>query len=77
MVINKVDRPSARVLEVEDELFELFDELGASDTQMDYQTIYASGKEGWATAEMPDAGPELEQLANEGTVDPLIDAILE
>ena len=39
LIINKVDRESARVDEVEGEVFELFDQLGASDAQMDYQTV--------------------------------------
>ena len=40
--------------EVEDDVFSLFAELGASDEQMNYETIYASGRDGWATTEMPD-----------------------
>lgn len=43
----KVDRPSARLSgEVENELFDLFVQLGADDDQMDYPTLYASGKLG-------------------------------
>ena len=50
VVINKYDRDSARTNgEVEDELFELFVNLGATDEQADYATLYASGKQGWAT----------------------------
>ncbi|KNC77356.1 hypothetical protein SARC_10183 [Sphaeroforma arctica JP610] len=48
VVINKVDRDSARMNgEVEDELFELFLNLNASDEQMEFPILYASGKEGW------------------------------
>jgi predicted membrane GTPase involved in stress response len=49
-----VDRPSARLSEVEDDVFSLFEELGASDSQLDYETIYASGRDGWSTEEVPD-----------------------
>jgi GTP-binding protein len=48
VVINKVDKPEGRPFEVQDEVFELFDALGASDEQLDFQTIYASAKNGWA-----------------------------
>ncbi|CAM9765763.1 unnamed protein product, partial [Chrysoparadoxa australica] len=50
VVINKVDRPSARLNgEVENELFDLFVSLGASDDQLEYPTLYASAKVGWVT----------------------------
>lgn len=48
MVINKVDRPTARVEEVESEIFDLFCNLDASEDQLDYPTIYAAAKHGWA-----------------------------
>jgi GTP-binding protein len=48
VVINKVDRPSSRVDEVESEIFDLFCNLDASDDQLEYPTIYAAAKEGWA-----------------------------
>ena len=48
VVINKVDRPSSRVEEVENEIFDLFCNLDASDDQLEYPTIYAAAKEGWA-----------------------------
>lgn len=48
VIINKVDRPSARVDEVESEIFDLFCNLDASDDQLEYPTIYASAKNGWA-----------------------------
>ena len=47
-MINKVDRPSSRVNEVENEIFDLFCNLEASDTQLDYPVIYAAAKMGWA-----------------------------
>lgn len=48
VVINKVDRPSSRVEEVESEIFDLFCNLDADDDQLEYPTIYAAAKEGWA-----------------------------
>ena len=51
IVVNKVDRPNARPYEVVDEVLELFIDLGASDEQLDTPVIYASGRDGWATAE--------------------------
>lgn len=51
IVVNKVDRPNARPYEVVDEVLELFIDLGATDEQLDTPVIYASGRDGWATAE--------------------------
>lgn len=48
VVINKIDRADARVEEVLNEVFDLFIALGATDEQLDFQTIYASGRSGWA-----------------------------
>ena len=48
VLINKVDRPDARVDEVLDEIFDLFVSLDADEDQLDFPTLYASGKEGWA-----------------------------
>ena len=68
VVINKIDRPGARPDEVLDEVFELMLELGASDEQLDFTTIYASAMNGYARLE-PDDG-NMDML-------PLLDAILE
>ena len=51
IVVNKVDRPNARPYEVVDEVLDLFIELGASEEQIDTPVIFASGRDGWATAE--------------------------
>ncbi len=51
VVLNKVDRPSCRIYDVECELLDLFMMLGATDAQLNYSTVYASAKEGWATME--------------------------
>ncbi|MFO1061002.1 MAG: translational GTPase TypA [Dongiaceae bacterium] len=55
VVINKVDRPDARAHEVHDMVFDLFAALGASDQQLDFPTLFASSKQGWAaeTLEAP------------------------
>ena len=52
VVLNKVDRPSSRIHDVECELLDLFMLLEASDAQLDYYTVYASAKEGWATMQL-------------------------
>ncbi len=48
VIINKVDRPDARVDEVLNEVFDLFVALDANDAQLDFPVIYASGRNGWA-----------------------------
>jgi len=67
VVINKVDRPGARIDWVIDQTFDLFDKLGASEEQLDFPIIYASGLNGFAGTE-PDV--------REGTMRPLFEAIL-
>ena len=51
VVINKIDRPGARPAEVVDEVLELFMDLDASDEQLDFPVVYASGKNGFARYE--------------------------
>jgi len=51
VVINKIDKPSARASWVIDQTFELFDSLGASDEQLDFPIVYASGLSGFARLE--------------------------
>lgn len=48
-VINKVDRPDARIEEIEEKLLELFYDVAVSDDQANYTTLYASAKQGWAS----------------------------
>ena len=48
VVVNKVDRQDARPDEVHTEIFDLFAALGASDSQLDFPMLYASGRNGWA-----------------------------
>lgn len=52
VVINKVDRPGARVKEVENEIFDLFCSLDCNDELLDYPLFYASAKGGWASRSM-------------------------
>ena len=68
VVVNKIDRPSARPDYVVDSVFDLFVELGASDEQTDFRVVYASGLLG-------KAGDEPDALADD--MSPLLDAILE
>jgi GTP-binding protein len=67
VVVNKVDRPGARVEWVIDQTFDLFDKLGATDEQLDFPIVYASGLNGYA-GDTPDV--------REGTMRPLFEAIL-
>ncbi|MFN5351776.1 MAG: translational GTPase TypA [Alphaproteobacteria bacterium] len=48
VVINKIDRSDARPNEVHDEIFDLFDKLGANEQQLDFPTLFAVGRDGWA-----------------------------
>ena len=62
VVINKIDKPDARVAEVEDEVLELFMELDANDEQLDFPVIYANGRDGIAKTDMADEGTDLQPL---------------
>jgi GTP-binding protein len=62
VVINKVDRPDARVHQVHDEIFDLFAALDASDEQLDFPTLYASGRAGWAVADLEAPRQDLRPL---------------
>jgi GTP-binding protein len=66
VVVNKVDRPGARPSWVLDQTFDLFDRLGASDEQLDFHTVYASGLQGYAG---------LEDTVRDGDMTPLFEAI--
>ena len=62
VVINKVDRPEQRAVEVHDAVLELLLELDATETQLDAPFLYASGREGWAAREIETRGGNLEPL---------------
>ncbi|MDB5729183.1 MAG: typA, partial [Noviherbaspirillum sp.] len=68
VVVNKVDRPSARTEWVVNQTFELFDKLGANDEQLDFPVVYASALNGYAG---------LDPEARSGDMTPLFDAILQ
>ncbi len=62
VVINKVDRPDARVNEVHNEVFDLFAALDATEEQLDFPTLFASGRHGWAVEKMGDEPKDLTPL---------------
>jgi GTP-binding protein len=64
LVINKVDRPDARIAEVVDEVYELFIDLDASDSQLDFPIVYCSGRDGWASLEQDVQGTDLAPLCD-------------
>ena len=68
VVVNKVDRPGARCDYVINATFDLFDKLGATEEQLDFPVIYASGLNGWATMEANVVGTDLA---------PMFDAMLQ
>ncbi|MDK9809310.1 GTP-binding protein, partial [Vibrio sp. D406a] len=62
VVINKIDRPGARPDWVMDQVFDLFDNLGATDDQLDFKVVYASALNGWASLEEGETGENMEPL---------------
>ena len=67
VVINKADKPDARPFEVQDEVFDLFAALGADERQLDFPTLFASAKQGWAVEDLE---------APRETLTPLFDLIV-
>ena len=68
VIINKIDRPDARPEEVLSKVFDLFIDLNASEEQLDFPILYASGRNGWATEDLKNGSRE--------SILPLMDAIL-
>jgi len=68
VVVNKIDRPSVDPHQVMDQVFELFISLGATDKQLDFPVIYASGRQGYAIRQLEDEKKDL---------GPILDLILE
>ncbi len=64
VVVNKIDRPSAQPEKVMDDVFELFDQLGASDEQLDFPVIYTSALQGYATLDPSVKTDNMELLLN-------------
>ena len=73
LVINKVDRPDARIAEVVDEAYELFLDLDATDEQIDFPIVYTSAKAGRASRERPADGG----MPAEENLEPLFATLLE
>src|SRR3954451_15560067 len=73
LVVNKVDRPDARIAEVVDETYELFLDLDADESQIDFPIVYASAKNGRASLIKPDDGG----LPEQPDLEPLFTAIVE
>ena len=67
VVVNKIDRPGARPLEVVDEVLDLFIELGADEDQLEFPVVYASGRDGYASLDPNTPGQDMK---------PLFDAII-
>jgi GTP-binding protein len=68
LVVNKVDRPDARISEVVDEVYELFIDLDADSDQIEFPIVYTNAKAGWASLEEGVEGTDLS---------PLLDLMLE
>ncbi|UWI83097.1 translational GTPase TypA [Wolbachia endosymbiont of Howardula sp.] len=62
VIINKVDRPDSRIEEVLNEVYELFFSLDASNEQLDFPVLYASGRNGWCTTCLSHKTQNLDQL---------------
>src|SRR5688572_12839014 len=62
LVVNKVDRPDARISEVVDEVYELFIDLGAEEGQIDFPILYSNAREGWASTDAGIEGSDLKPL---------------
>src|SRR5262249_13398789 len=62
VVINKVDRPDARAQAVHNEIFDLFASLDASEAQLDFPTVFASGRNGWASDQLDGPRADLSAL---------------
>jgi len=68
LVLNKIDKPAADVDKAQESVYELFLDLGATDEQLDFETIYAIGQDGTAKRNMEDNAKDLS---------PLLDTVLE
>ncbi|GAA0205556.1 translational GTPase TypA [Kangiella japonica] len=62
LVINKIDKPSARPDWVMDQVFDLFDNLGATDDQLDFDVVYASALNGWASKDADTKSENMQPL---------------
>ncbi len=74
LVINKVDRPDARIEEVVNQAFDLFIDIGASEEQADFPIVYTCAREGWATMDVNEIPSLLG--TKKGTLEPLFRTML-
>ncbi|MBO7147014.1 MAG: translational GTPase TypA [Lentisphaeria bacterium] len=68
VIINKIDRPDARPDDVLNKVFDLFIDLNATEEQLDFPVLYASGRDGWATEDLENGSRD--------SILPLMDAII-
>ena len=76
VVVNKIDRPGSRPDWVVDQTFELFDRLGASDSQLDFPVVYASALQGWSALELDAIASDMQPLFQaivDNVAPPLVD----
>src|SRR5438309_7955556 len=62
LVVNKVDRPDARIAEVLDAVYELFLDLDADESQIEFPIVYTNAREGWASSAADQPGSDLAPL---------------
>ena len=62
LVINKVDRPDARIADVVDEVYELFLDIDATEDQIEFPIVYCAARDGWASLDAETPGADLEPL---------------
>ena len=77
VVVNKIDRQDARADEVHNEIFDLFASLDATDEQLDFPMLFASGRQGWAVVSLDDERVDLApmfDLVMEHVKPPVLDA---
>jgi GTP-binding protein len=76
VVVNKIDRPGSRPDWVVDQTFELFDRLGASDSQLDFPIVYTSALQGWSALELDAIASDMQPLFQaivDNVAPPLVD----
>jgi len=76
VVVNKIDRPGSRPDWVVDQTFELFDRLGASDSQLDFPLVYTSALQGWSALELDAIASDMQPLFQaivDNVAPPLVD----
>jgi GTP-binding protein len=77
LVINKVDRPDARTLEVIDEVYELFFDLDAKEHQVEFPIVYCSGRDGWATLDLDEAHGIIAGTVEKKNLQELVEILLD